>query len=296
MSTHLRALLMGSLDELRHEPIAKRIRATMGDETVVDTTRGAARLGAEARRAVLRDPRRRHRGRDRRGAGRLGGVRVRRGRPAAPRAPGPRPERPVLGPHRRRRAGDASARAAREATGFRAADPEIGGHVILAFEDFDAWYEEDERNVSHPRDPFHRIDFVHSSRHVRVERDGQVLAESSRPVLRVRAAAPRALLPARRGRAHRPPRAERHGARGAPTRARRRTGRCPTSTTSPGSTPRRCARRGRSRTGSRSSTSTPTSPSTGARSSGRSRPGRAARARLSGGRRRRRSAGRRARA
>jgi len=38
MSTHLRALLMGSLDELRHEPIDKRIRATMGQETVIDTT------------------------------------------------------------------------------------------------------------------------------------------------------------------------------------------------------------------------------------------------------------------
>ena len=32
-------------------------------------------------------------------------------------------------------------------------------------------------------DPFHRIDIVHSSRHVRVERDGEVLAESSNPCL-----------------------------------------------------------------------------------------------------------------
>ena len=50
MSTHLRGLLMGSLDQTRHEPIAKRIRATMGDATVVDTT--AALLVWEPKRVV----------------------------------------------------------------------------------------------------------------------------------------------------------------------------------------------------------------------------------------------------
>jgi uncharacterized protein (DUF427 family) len=37
--------------------------------------------------------------------------------------------------------------------------------------------------VGHPRDPFHRIDVLPSSRPVRVELDGQLLAESSRPAL-----------------------------------------------------------------------------------------------------------------
>jgi uncharacterized protein (DUF427 family) len=55
--------------------------------------------------------------------------------------------------------------------------------VVLDFGAFDAWYEEDEQNVSHPRDPFHRIDVLPSSRRLRLELDGQVLAESSRPVL-----------------------------------------------------------------------------------------------------------------
>jgi uncharacterized protein (DUF427 family) len=76
------------------------------------------------------------------------------------------------------RAGDG-----REAAGFRPRDPALEDYVILDFGAFDAWYEEDERNVSHPRDPFHRIDVVHSSRHVRIEAGGETLAESSRPYL-----------------------------------------------------------------------------------------------------------------
>jgi uncharacterized protein (DUF427 family) len=38
-------------------------------------------------------------------------------------------------------------------------------------------------NLAHPRDPFHRIDVLASSRHVRLELDGQVLVESSRSML-----------------------------------------------------------------------------------------------------------------
>jgi uncharacterized protein (DUF427 family) len=71
----------------------------------------------------------------------------------------------------------------REARAFRPADPDLAGYLIVDFQSVDAWFEEDERNVGHPRDPFHRIDIVHSSRHVRVELDGEVLAESSAPYL-----------------------------------------------------------------------------------------------------------------
>ena len=71
----------------------------------------------------------------------------------------------------------------REAAGFRAADPALAGYVIVDFDAFDAWYEEDERNVGHPRDPFHRIDIVRSSRHVRVERGGLLLAQSTDPYM-----------------------------------------------------------------------------------------------------------------
>ncbi len=47
----------------------------------------------------------------------------------------------------------------------------------------DAWYEEDEQVFVHPRNPYTRVDAVRSSRVVRVELDGVVLAESPSPVL-----------------------------------------------------------------------------------------------------------------
>jgi uncharacterized protein (DUF427 family) len=47
----------------------------------------------------------------------------------------------------------------------------------------DAWYEEDEQVFVHPRDPYTRVDSLRSTRHVRVELDGLVLAESDSPVM-----------------------------------------------------------------------------------------------------------------
>ncbi|MET8155958.1 DUF427 domain-containing protein [Sphaerisporangium sp. NPDC005289] len=48
---------------------------------------------------------------------------------------------------------------------------------------FDHWYEEAEEIFVHPRDPYKRVDALPSRRHVRVEVDGQVLAETDHPVL-----------------------------------------------------------------------------------------------------------------
>jgi uncharacterized protein (DUF427 family) len=48
---------------------------------------------------------------------------------------------------------------------------------------FDAWYEEDEQVFVHPRNPYVRVDAIRSTRRVRVEEKGVVLAESSSPVL-----------------------------------------------------------------------------------------------------------------
>jgi uncharacterized protein (DUF427 family) len=47
----------------------------------------------------------------------------------------------------------------------------------------DGWFEEDEQVFVHPRDPYSRVDALRSSRVVRIELDGVVLAESSAPVL-----------------------------------------------------------------------------------------------------------------
>ena len=73
--------------------------------------------------------------------------------------------------------------AERDAAAFRPFDADLDGYALLDFDVFDAWYREDERNVGHPRDPFHRIDIVHSSRQVRVETGGELIAESSDPCL-----------------------------------------------------------------------------------------------------------------
>ena len=59
-------------------------------------------------------------------------------------------------------------------------DPALEGHVALAWGALERWLEEDEEIVGHPRDPFKRIDVRRSSRRVRVEIDGEVVAESDR--------------------------------------------------------------------------------------------------------------------
>ena len=47
----------------------------------------------------------------------------------------------------------------------------------------DAWFEEDEQVFTHARDPYTRIDILASSRHVRAEVDGVVIAETTKPTL-----------------------------------------------------------------------------------------------------------------
>jgi uncharacterized protein (DUF427 family) len=58
----------------------------------------------------------------------------------------------------------------------------LEGHIALYWNAVDRWFEEDEEVFVHPRDPYTRVDTVHSSRHVRVEVDGHVVAETNRPV------------------------------------------------------------------------------------------------------------------
>ena len=59
----------------------------------------------------------------------------------------------------------------------------LEGHLTFYWDQMDAWFEEDEEIFVHPRDPYTRVDTVHSSRHVRVEIDGVTLGETRRPIL-----------------------------------------------------------------------------------------------------------------
>ncbi|MFF5079113.1 DUF427 domain-containing protein [Actinoplanes sp. NPDC000266] len=61
--------------------------------------------------------------------------------------------------------------------------PGLEGLVRFEWDALDAWFEEDEEIFGHPRCPYHRVDALRSTRHVRVELDGVVLAESHSPVL-----------------------------------------------------------------------------------------------------------------
>ncbi|MGN6871541.1 MAG: DUF427 domain-containing protein [Solirubrobacteraceae bacterium] len=185
MGTMLRDILMGSLGQLRYEPVEKRIRGLIGDRVVIDTDR--ALLVWEPRRVVpsYAVP-----------ALELEGV-TSPSREAATEEPASESVVPHLGgrpvydpsvPFAVHTTAGASldlrvAGTERRGAAFQPADGVLGEYVIVDFEAFDDWFEEDERNVGHPRDPFHRIEIVHSSRSVRVERDGELLAESSRPYL-----------------------------------------------------------------------------------------------------------------
>jgi uncharacterized protein (DUF427 family) len=184
MGVRMMELLIGKLDELRYEPTAKRIRAFLAGEPVADTC--DARLVWEPRRVVPTYavpatavaarllPAGAESGDESDSGFLLPGIN----------------DRPVLDPsvpfavHTCAGttfdviAGDETAgRAA-----FRPDDPDLADHVILDFDAFE-WREEDEPIVSHPHDPFGRIDVLRSSRHVRIEHDGTVLAESSRPMV-----------------------------------------------------------------------------------------------------------------
>jgi uncharacterized protein (DUF427 family) len=185
MALRVQDTINDHLAELRYEPTAKRIRATLGETTVVDSTRAV--LLWEPRRivptwAVPADDLAADLSSSRDTEAVADDVGF-----ALPDVS----ERPVLDPsipfiaHTAAgtavdlRVGEHTLRSA----GYLLQDSPVNGYVALDYGLFDSWWEEDERNVGHPRDPFHRIDILRSSRSVRLERDGVVLAESSRPTL-----------------------------------------------------------------------------------------------------------------
>jgi uncharacterized protein (DUF427 family) len=159
-------LMTSARDELRYEPFERRVRAFADGEPAVDSTRPV--LLWEPRRVV---PSYAVPEEDIRAA-------VSAGPPAAGDAPG------VLHPGipfaRHTAAGEPVTIGDREGAGFRLADDALAGYVELDFTAFDEWYEEGERVAGHPRDPFHRVDVRETDRPVRIEVDGEVVAETTR--------------------------------------------------------------------------------------------------------------------
>jgi uncharacterized protein (DUF427 family) len=60
---------------------------------------------------------------------------------------------------------------------------EIKGYVAFYWNKLDSWFEEDDEVFVHPRDPNTRVDVLNSSRHVRVDVEGETIADTRRPRL-----------------------------------------------------------------------------------------------------------------
>jgi uncharacterized protein (DUF427 family) len=169
----MRDLLMAHLPQLRYEPTAKRVRGLLGDKAALDSSRAV--LVWEPRRIVP--------------AYAVPSADI--AAELVPATPAAESDRPMLHPgipfavHSTAgtpyslRLGDRTL----DGAAFVPEDADLAGYVLVDSAAFDRWLEEDEAVRSHPRDPYHRIDTRASSRHVRIERDGVLLAESTRPVL-----------------------------------------------------------------------------------------------------------------
>lgn len=174
MAVLISGLLATKLEALRYEPTAKRIRVSAGSHLVADTLDGL--LVWEPRRLVPA-----YAIAEQDLSATLTPVETKSSDPGSPSILDPRnpfTQHTCPGQVYDVVIDDLTVPAA----AFRADDPDLARHILLDFAAFD-WREEDEPIVSHPHDPFHRIDILRSSRRVRVELEGTVLAESSRPVL-----------------------------------------------------------------------------------------------------------------
>jgi uncharacterized protein (DUF427 family) len=58
-------------------------------------------------------------------------------------------------------------------------EPEAPGHVRVAWTAIDTWFEEDEEAFGHPRNPYHRVDCVRTSRRLRVAVGGTELVDTT---------------------------------------------------------------------------------------------------------------------
>ena len=182
MALDLADHFFASLPELRFHPTAKRIRAFVGGDAVVDSTR--AWIVWEPRRVVpsYAVPQ-----------GDIHGVLVETAQDAAAEERavqlGDRP--PVLDPRSGFSAHTTPGRTfdittdAATLTGaaFVPTDPVFDGYAVIDFQAFDESREEDELLVAHARDPFKTVDTRRSSRRVVVEIAGTTIADSTRSTM-----------------------------------------------------------------------------------------------------------------
>ena len=145
------------------EPVPRRIRAFLGDEKVLDTTRALYVWEwpnypqyyiplADVRQDLLAPEG--HTQQTGRGVVELAGLRV--------------------GDLHRRRAARVLAESPIDG---------LTGTVRFDWAALDAWFEEDEQVFVHPRSPYTRVDALRSNRPVRVELDGVVLADAGSSVM-----------------------------------------------------------------------------------------------------------------
>jgi uncharacterized protein (DUF427 family) len=170
MSKRMGDLWADGLGLLRYEPTEMRLRASSGGRELMDTTQAV--LVWEPRRVVPSY------------AVPVAELRAELTRSTAESVPAPEG---ILHPGHpfsvHSCAGEVVDVAGLQGAGFRPDDAELAEYVVLDFHAIDEWYEEDEPLVGHPREPYHRVAVRPSSRTVRLELDGVLLAESSRPTL-----------------------------------------------------------------------------------------------------------------
>jgi uncharacterized protein (DUF427 family) len=61
--------------------------------------------------------------------------------------------------------------------------PDLTTYVAFYWNEMDSWYEEEEQAFAHARDPYKLVDVRQSTRHVRIELDGETVADTNRPKL-----------------------------------------------------------------------------------------------------------------
>ncbi len=75
-------------------------------------------------------------------------------------------------------------------------EPAVTGYVTVPWGAVERWLEEDDEIIVHPRDPYHRIDVLNTSRHIVVRIDAEEVARSEGArILFETALAPRYYLP-----------------------------------------------------------------------------------------------------